>query len=106
QLSYGYDNAGNLTSTTINQLTGGLVGSQSVTDDTVDAADQVTARVVDPPGLDRVTSYTYNADNQVTGATLTSQAGTSSTAYTYDTAGDMTGQDVQDGSLALDTTWT
>ena len=115
QTTYGYDGAGNLVSQSVSAMSGGSVGTTTLSNYTVDAADRLASQVQDatPAGgsgsyLNRTVSYTYNADNHVLSQTMgtAAEGGTSVTNYGYDTAGDRTSQTVVDGSTSLATTWT
>ncbi len=116
QTLYGYDGAGNLINQTVSAMSGGLVGTSTVTDYTIDAAGRLTSEIVDPTPSgtsdsgygNRSVNLTYNADNQVISRAVGSAAGggTSVTDYGYDTAGDLTSQTVRDGGTSPTTTWT
>lgn len=116
QQTYTYDGAGNLVSQSVSSMSGGAVGTSTVTDYTVDAADRVDSELIDPTPSgtsdsgyqNRAIAWTYNADNQVTSQTTgtSSQGAVSVTGYGYDTAGDLTSESVQDGSSNLTTSWT
>lgn len=114
QTTYSYDGAGNLVRQAVSAMSGGSVGTSTVTNYTVDAADRVTSQLVDPTPsgtsasgyVNRTTAYTYNADDYVKSQTVSDSSGSSVTDYGYDTAGDLTSQTVVDGSTSLDTSWT
>jgi RHS repeat-associated protein len=113
QVTYTYDGAGNLTSQAVSAMSGGAVGTGTVTDYTVDAAGRVDSVLTDPTPsgggsgyVNRTTAYTYNADNEVTSQTVSDSAGSSATDYGYNSADEMTSQTVLDGGTDLQTTWT
>ena len=116
QATYSYNGAGNLVSQSVSAMSGGAVGTSTVTNYTIDAANRLTSELIDPTPsgtsnsgyANRTASYTYNADNHVTSQTAAVSGGSTSsvTDYGYDTAGDMTSQTVQNGSSALKTSWT
>jgi RHS repeat-associated protein len=113
QATYTYDAAGNLTSQAVSAMSGGAVGTSTVTNYSVDAAGRLTSVLTDPTPsgggsgfANRTTAYTYNADDHVTAQTVSDSAGSSVTNYGYNTAGEMTSQTVQDGGTNLQTSWT
>jgi RHS repeat-associated protein len=116
QTTYSYDGAGNRVSQSVRAMSGGAVGTSTVTNYTIDAAGRLTSELIDPTPsgtsnsgyANRTVSYTYNANNRVTSQTTGTIGGSTSsvTGYGYDTAGDMTSRTVQNGSSALRTTWT
>jgi RHS repeat-associated protein len=113
QTTYTYDGAGNLTSQAVSAMSGGAVGTSTVTNYTVDAAGRVDSMLIDPTPsgggsgyVNRTTAYTYNADNQVTAQTVSDSAGSSTTDYGYNSADEMTSQTVLDGGTNQQTTWT
>lgn len=116
QTLYTYDGAGNLAAQTVSAMSGGAVGTSTVTEYTIDAAGRMIRQVSDPTPegvsdsgyANRSVSYTYNADDYVTSQTTGSAAegGTSVTNFDYDTAGDQISQTVVNGGTNLKTTWT
>ncbi|MFC1434545.1 LamG-like jellyroll fold domain-containing protein [Streptacidiphilus sp. N1-3] len=88
-----YDAAGNL----VKQVTN---NGATVTDDTLDAADRVTATTVDPTGVDRTTTVSYTPDDRVATSTLSDATGaTHTTRSTYDPMGNVSSRSIQeDGS--------
>ncbi|MFY7064665.1 DNRLRE domain-containing protein [Nocardiopsis changdeensis] len=96
-----YDAAGNLTRES--------TGNGTVTTTyTVDAANRITALVLDPDGLARRTTYTYDAGGEVLTETRTGAGGTRTETSTYerDITGAWTSHTIENGDQDLTLTRT
>ncbi len=97
QTTYSYDAAGNQISST---QPGGLV-----TDNTLNADDQISAQTVDPTGVDRTAAATYDADGDVIGESLSGGGVTQTETMTYNAMDQELSQTIDNTSGNLTTTY-